>query len=63
MDVLMSPLTLLIAQTPNAGRCPNGECGYDAGYSTAETIALVAFGAVALAVVLAIVLLVRRWRG
>lgn len=42
--------------------CPNGECGYDAGYSTAETIALVAFGLAALAVVVAIVLLVRRWR-
>ena len=60
---MMLSLALLIAQGPNAGRCPNGECGYEAGYSTAETIALVAFGAVVLAVVVAIVLLVRRWRG
>jgi hypothetical protein len=43
--------------------CPNGECGYDAGYSTAEIIALVAFGLVALAVLVAFVLLVRWWRG
>ena len=42
--------------------CPNGECGYDAGYSTAEIITLVAFGLVALAIVVALALLVRWWR-
>jgi hypothetical protein len=42
--------------------CPNGECGYDPGYSTAEAIALVAFGLVALAMIVALVLLVRWWR-
>ena len=58
--------TLLPLAVPAAAKssleCPNGECGYDAGYSTAEAIALVAFGLVALAVIVAIVLLVRYLR-
>ena len=59
------PASILIAvpvAVANSVECPNGECGYDAGYSTAETISLVAFGLVALAVIVAIALLVRRWR-
>jgi hypothetical protein len=55
-------LGFLLARVPDPTGCPNGECGYDPGYSTAETIALVAFGLVALAIVAAIVFLVRRWR-
>jgi hypothetical protein len=43
--------------------CPNGECGYDAGYSTAEAIALVAIGLTALAMLVALILIVRWWRG
>jgi uncharacterized membrane protein YedE/YeeE len=53
---------LALAAASNRTDCPNGECGYDAGYSTAETFALVAFAIVLLAVVLAIVWVVRRWR-
>lgn len=53
---------LVLARAPDPPGCPNGECGYDPGYSTAETIALVAFGLVALAIVAAIVFLIRRRR-
>jgi hypothetical protein len=44
--------------------CPhgNGDCGYDAGYSTAETVALIVFALLALAVIGAIVWLIRLWR-
>ena len=59
----MLELTLdWLPATAGTIECPNGECGYDAGYSTAEAIALVAFGLVLVAVIVAIWLLVRRWR-
>jgi hypothetical protein len=56
-------LSTLLAAANGSSDCPNGECGYDPGYSTAETIALVAFAIVALAVVVAVVWLIRLWRG
>jgi hypothetical protein len=55
-------LGILVVRAADSPNCPNGECGYDPGYSTAETFALVAFALVALAVLVAIVFLIRRWR-
>ena len=59
---MFSSLISAVAPLVGSLECPNGKCGYDPGYSTASTIALVVLGLVALAVIVAIVLLVRRWR-